>query len=158
MHSQLIASLLTHSYLLRLVLELKLPIQLALLLVRGPVLSLTLNGAVARDEALAAALAWATQFSAADASAEEGRRSMEGIRPPRGDLRRPSVLNEAHEVVLITNEAWGGLQLSRTRALRSLEKVFWKTCGEWESHESCREWSVLCIDRVWGVEVVGGNA
>ena len=55
-----VASLLACSYLLRLLPEPELPIQLALLLVRGPVLPLALNEAVARDYVLTAALVQAS--------------------------------------------------------------------------------------------------
>ena len=61
---------------------------------------MALYGSAASDEALAAALAKATQLFAADASAEEGR-SGEGIRPPRGDLYRPQVLNKDHRAIMV---------------------------------------------------------
>ena len=67
----------------------------------GPVLPLALDTAVARDEALAAALLGASHLAAADVSAEQGRRRREGIRPPRGDLKRPQVLDEAHGIVVV---------------------------------------------------------
>ena len=71
------------------------PVHLALRFVRGTVLPPTLDRSVACDEALAAALALASPLLAADASAGEGRRSGEGIRPPSGDFHRLQVLDEA---------------------------------------------------------------
>ena len=103
--------------LLSLLSELELPVQLALRLVCGPVLHLALDGAVARDEALAEARFGASHFAAPDVRAEEGRRRREGIRPPCGDLQRPQVLDDAHGVAAVVlggfnrcRDEFGGLR------------------------------------------------
>ena len=78
--------------LLGLLAKLEPPVHLALLLVRGPVFPLTLDAAVARDEALAAALIQASYLCTADASAGGKRRKREdGCRLPIVRRRRRSV-------------------------------------------------------------------